>query len=51
MSVPFMRNLFDIAPMPIVWLWLVIGWIVLNIFLVEFAKLIFRYRVGFIDKR
>jgi len=45
MSVPFMRNLFDIAPMPISWMWLVFGWIILNVLLVETAKLIFRYRV------
>ena len=46
MSIPFMRDIFDIAPMPLSWMWLVLGWIVLNVLLVEVAKWIFRYRVG-----
>lgn len=45
MSIPFMRNLFDIAPMPLPWMWLVVSWCVLNILLVEFAKWLFRYRI------
>jgi len=48
MSLPFIRNLFDIAPIPLSWLWLVLGWIILNVFLVEIAKWIFRYRVKII---
>jgi len=45
MSVPFLRNLFNIAPMPVSWLWLVFAWSVFNVILVEFAKWIFRYRI------
>lgn len=45
MSMPFMRNIFDIAPMPLSLLWIVFGWIILNVVLVEIAKFIFRYRV------
>lgn len=45
MSIPFMRNIFDIAPMPLSWLWLVIAWSVFNVLLVEFAKWIFRIRM------
>ncbi len=47
MSVPFMRNLFDIAPMPLVWMWLVLGWVILNVLLVEIAKWIFRVKASF----
>ncbi len=45
MSIPFIRNIFDIAPMPLSWMWLVVAWVVFNVLLVEFAKWIFRYRV------
>ncbi len=45
MLIPFMRDLFGIAPMPISWMWLVISWAVLNVLLVEFVKWIFRHRV------
>ena len=45
MSIPFMRDLFKIAPMPLSWMWLVISWSVLNVLLVETAKWIFRYRI------
>lgn len=45
MSIPFMRNLFDIAPLPIFWLWLIVLWSILNVFLVELAKWVFRYRI------
>ena len=45
MILPFMRNLFDIAPIPFSWMWLVIAWIALNIILVETAKWIFRYKM------
>lgn len=44
MTVPFMRTLFDLAPLPLVWLWFVLAWLVLNVFLVEGAKYIFRVR-------
>ncbi len=44
-SVPFMRNIFDIAPLPFSWIWLVILWSIFNVLLVETAKRIFRYKV------
>ncbi len=45
MSLPFMRNIFDIAPMPVSLLWIVFAWIILNVLLVEITKWIFRIRV------
>ena len=45
MSIPFMRDLFKIAPMPMSWMWLIILWGLLNILLVELAKWIFRHRM------
>lgn len=45
MSIPFMRNLFDIAPMPFSWMWLVIAWALFNVALVEFTKWIFRFKL------
>ncbi|MFA6325126.1 MAG: HAD-IC family P-type ATPase [Candidatus Paceibacterota bacterium] len=51
MSIPFMRNLFDIAPMPFSWMWLIVSWVILNVALVEFAKWIFRYRVKISNKK
>ena len=42
MAIPALRGLFDLAPIPAVWLWFVLGWLVLNIMLVEMAKLFFR---------
>lgn len=51
MSIPFMRNIFDIAPMPLSWLWLVIAWAAFNVILVETAKWIFRIRVKVFNKK
>lgn len=51
MSFPFMRNLFDIAPMPFSWMWLVVSWALFNIILVEIAKSIFRYRIKILNKK
>lgn len=45
MSIPFMRNLFDIAILPLSWLWLIILWAIINIFIIEGAKFVFRYRI------
>jgi magnesium-transporting ATPase (P-type) len=42
MTVPALRTLFDIAPLPAVWLWFVAGWLVLNVLLVEGAKYVFK---------
>lgn len=44
MSIPKMREIFSIAPMPLSWLWLIAVWIVLNIALVEGAKWVLRRR-------
>ena len=49
-SIPFMRNLFEIAPMPFSFMWVVVGWIVLNVFLVEFAKWMFRIRLNYLNR-
>ncbi|MFA7285872.1 MAG: cation-transporting P-type ATPase [Candidatus Paceibacterota bacterium] len=40
MTIPFMRDVFDIDPMPLIWLPFVILWLVLNVFLVEVTKYI-----------
>jgi len=50
MTLPFMRNLFEIAPLPVSWMWLVILWAVFNILLVEVAKWIFRCRISVLNK-
>lgn len=46
MSVPFLREIFGIYPMPLVWLWFVLGWLVLNVLLVEGAKYFFRMKIS-----
>ncbi len=45
MTIPQLRNLFDLAPMPLVWLWFVAGWLVLNILIVEIAKWFFHRKM------
>ena len=45
-SVPALRSLFNLAPMPLIWIWFVLAWIILNIGLVEFAKLLFRKKLN-----
>ena len=42
MTVPVVRNLFGLSPVPFVWSWFVLGWLLLNIILVEGAKYFFR---------
>ena len=44
MTLPVFRELFELAPLPPVWLWFIAGWLVLNVLLVEFAKYLFRRR-------
>jgi Ca2+-transporting ATPase len=51
MSIPFLRNLFDIAPLPLSFLWIIVAWSVLNVVLVEIAKWVFRLRVVSLAKR
>jgi len=50
MTIPFMRNLFEIAPLPFSWMWLIVVWIILNVMLVEIAKWIFRFRIRVLNK-
>ena len=38
MTIPFMRNLFELAPLPLNWLPFIFLWLALNILLVEGAK-------------
>jgi Ca2+-transporting ATPase len=40
--IPFMREVFGLAFMPLSWLWFVLGWLVLNVLLVEGAKWVLR---------
>ena len=42
MVLPFMRNIFGLAPLPLKWLPFIILWLVLNVFLIEAAKYLFR---------
>ena len=42
MTIPFMRNIFEIGPLPLVWLPFIIFWLILNVLLVEGAKYLFR---------
>lgn len=44
MTMPFMRNIFELAPLPLVWVPFVVFWLILNILLVEGAKYILRRR-------
>jgi len=50
MSIPFMRDLFEIALLPLSFVWLVIAWGLFNIVLVEFTKFIFRLRLKYLHK-
>ncbi|OGI85626.1 hypothetical protein A3A01_01260 [Candidatus Nomurabacteria bacterium RIFCSPLOWO2_01_FULL_39_17] len=42
MSIPSFRSLFELAPIPFVWMWFILGWLILNVALVEGAKFAFR---------
>ena len=42
MVLPASREVFELAPLPPVWLWFVAGWLVLNVLLIEVAKFLFR---------
>ena len=44
MAIPMLRDLFGLISIPLVWTWFIIGWLVLNVLLVEFAKLLFRLK-------
>jgi len=51
MATPFMRSIFEIAPLPLVWIPFVFLWLVLNILLVEGAKYIMRKHGHFLLRK
>lgn len=44
MTIPALRNVFELAPLPPVWLWFVALWLLVNVIIVEGTKYIFRHR-------
>lgn len=50
MSIPFMRNTFSLAPMPLSWIPFVFVWLILNIILVEGAKYVMHHRINFLKQ-
>lgn len=50
MTVPFMRDIFELAPLPLSWIPFIIFWLVLNIFLVEGAKYLLNNKNHFFTK-
>lgn len=44
MLTPFMREIFELAPLPIVWTPFILFWLILNILLIEGAKYVMRKR-------
>jgi len=42
-TVPQLRAIFELGTIPLVWIWFILGWLILNILLVEGAKFIFRH--------
>jgi len=43
--IPSAQSVFGLAPIPLVWLWFIVGWLILNVSLVEGAKFLFRRSV------
>jgi Ca2+-transporting ATPase len=41
-TIPKLREIFELAPIPYIWIWFFLFWLILNIFLVEGAKFIYR---------
>ena len=41
-TIPFLRDLFDLAPIPLSLAWIIVAWLFGNIFLVEVTKWAFR---------
>ncbi len=41
-SIPTLRSVFNLVPIPFGWIWFILGWLVVNILLVEGAKFLFR---------
>ncbi len=50
MTVPALRSLFDLSPMPMVWLPFILLWIIFNVLLVEIAKYLMRHHFHFFKK-
>lgn len=50
MSVPMLRNIFELAPLPLSWLPFIIFWLVFNILLVEATKYILHSKSHFFTK-
>ena len=46
MSIPSLRAVFELAPVPLSWTWFILAWLVLNVLMVEGAKLFFRKKYG-----
>ncbi len=44
MTIPPLRTLFGLVPMPAIWLWFVGLWLLVNVLIVEMTKYIFRRR-------
>lgn len=51
MTIPFMREVFEIAPMPMSWLPFIIFWLILNVLLVEVTKFILRKKFHLFNRR
>lgn len=50
-AIPFFRNLFEVVPLSLFWVGFIVGWIILNILVVEGAKWFAnRYVVKAVDK-
>ena len=50
MSVPAMRNIFELAPLPLVWIPFVVFWLILNVLLVEGAKYLLHSKIHIFSK-
>ncbi len=44
LTIPALRNVFELTAIPLVWLWLIVGWLIANVLLVEGAKWFLRKR-------
>lgn len=50
MTIPAMRSVFNLAPMPMSWLPFILLWIIFNVFLVEAAKYFMRHKFHLFKK-
>lgn len=51
MSVPFMRNIFELAPLPLSWLPFILFWLIFNVLLIEVTKYVLSSKKHFFYKR